>query len=233
MLPNCTFDVVSLVSYLQSLAQSNPGARLSQVKSAFCEHFGLIDVEFQDADGKRVPENTQVLNAVPRACFVRLTIPCTAPHIVTAVVERADSPGESAVPGPRPQAPEGTPLAGSSPENEHLEIFVRQFDQRERSSGQMWAKYVVNTLLPDIGLAPIEGKRFLRRLEAEGLIRTTKVPSRDNPAFSATRFHLNREHPRVQAILEGGRQTGPRIRPLIKLPPGSELVSETLIRERR
>ena len=98
----------------------------------------------------------------------------------------------------------------------------------------MWAKHVVNEFLPELGLPPVEGKRFLSRLESEGVIATTKVRSRNNPDFLATRFHLNRDHPQVKAVLQPGQADAVgSARRRIKLPPGAEPVSETLIRERR
>ena len=98
----------------------------------------------------------------------------------------------------------------------------------------MWAKHVVNDFLPELGLPPAEAKRFLSQLESKGVIETTRVPSRNNPEFLATRFHLNRDHPQVKAVLQPGPADAVgSARRRIKLPPGAEPVSETLIRERR
>jgi hypothetical protein len=242
------FDVEAYLSALEAKAQANPRITLEKATPDVCSAFHLRDVELIDAQEVRIPRHTQVRNALPKlraGGYVQPMIP-----VNTATLERYQNPTFTAPSdeslhsgGPfleeRPAVARGAearPSAGPPEPPISLERFVREFDQRERINGAMWAKYVVNSLLPELGCPASEAKLFLRRIEAEGILFTTQVPSRDHPERPATRFHLYREHPSVRAILQretGGPAARRIIRPMIKLPPGSEPLSEQIIRERR
>lgn len=217
---------VALLEYLDRLAVQTKGLRLSRAKGQCCQQFALSDLELQDANGSRIQENTLVRNAVAKVRdggFVNARVPAGAePAYANVEPYSADQPPLI-----------GAPAEGRLSSRPETDRFIREFASRERTSGAMWAKHVVNELLPELGFPPLEAKRLLRELESEGLVTTTKVPSRNNPEFLATRFHLNRDHPRVKAVLEAQDVPRGRNRPLIKLPPGSESLSEQLIRERR
>ncbi|MGQ9652410.1 MAG: hypothetical protein ACUVXJ_20145 [Phycisphaerae bacterium] len=236
------FDAMAYLAALQSKAERDPHLTLFQAMAESCKEFGLENVVLQDAARKRIHGRTLVSKAVRevrQGGYVTATIAMQTPDngeqpVETTGIVRADSPAPDPSNNQRSRdAYTDYPQASSSSDQE-VERFVREFDQRERTGGAMWAKYVVNTFLPELGMSPLEGKRFLRQIEAEGVISTTKVPSRNNPEFSATRFHLNRDHPMVKTVLEQAKPIGRSIvRPLIKLPPGSEPLSEQIIRERR
>lgn len=65
----------------------------------------------------------------------------------------------------------------------------------------MWAGYIVREMLPRLGYPPEEAKVVLDQFRAEQIITVMKVPNPKNPLFPATGVQLNREHPKVAAII--------------------------------
>jgi hypothetical protein len=119
--------------------------------------------------------------------------------------------GEPGTPPDESRFREGAPAPGSRDlsTEDRYDLFLREFVRLEGRHRFMWAGYIVRELLPRLGFPPDEAKVVLDRLRAENLVSMTKVPNPRNPDFPATGVQLNREHPRIRALLaEQGDLTG-------------------------
>jgi hypothetical protein len=98
---------------------------------------------------------------------------------------------------------EGAPAPGlrDLSTEDRYDLFLREFVRLEGRHRFMWAGYIVRELLPRLGFPPDEAKVVLDHLRAENLVSMTKVPNPRNPEFPATGVQLNREHPRIRALL--------------------------------
>jgi hypothetical protein len=110
--------------------------------------------------------------------------------------------------------------------DERTDMFLREFMRLENRHDFMWAGYIVRELLPRLGFAPEEAKLVLDHLRAEKLVTISKVPNPKNPDFPATGVHLNREHPRVKALLAShprndGATAAPPVRESREAPAAS------------
>lgn len=220
------------IETLVLIARTHGAERLTQVEPLLCDAFGALEVKLQDANGGNLHGDTCLRNAIRDARSVMIRLPWPpigdSPDGVADQSDdalRADGSADAGnAKAPPPQA-----MGGTETEDGIEARFIIEFDRLERQNRFMWAGFVVKELLPQLGLGPTETKPFLRRLEADGLVITTREPNPKNPDFPTTRVSLYRDHPRVQAVLRSAGTRPPRIR----FPDGGECVSDLLIRERR
>lgn len=117
-----------------------------------------------------------------------------------------------------------------------LARIVLALDRAERAPNRSFVaiKSFRDRTLPGEGLRPDEAAMALNRAIAEGLIRTSKIPNPNNPAFPTTTVRLDRSNPRVAALLSGTRPEAETRRP--RFSPrnfGAVSASEIVIRDRR
>jgi hypothetical protein len=91
----------------------------------------------------------------------------------------------------------------SVPEHERVDWFIREFNRLEQSHEFMWAGYIVKELLPRLGITTAEARELLDEFQADGIVTVKKIPNPRNPEHPASAVELQRDHERVQAVLEG------------------------------
>ena len=223
-----------IVRHVKALAQTTGNLELARAAEMLCAELDAVEVKIQDQLRDDLHGGTLFQNAVERGRYLVVRYELNA------------AAGQAALQAPPP--PPGNPEPGPADLQREVEMkssgeqgstnppgtangreaFIREFDKRERANRFMWAGFVVNELLPQLGFVGAEAKRFLKRLEAEGIVATVKEPNPRNPDFPTTRVLLNREHPVVRQVLSGGPLE--RFRP-IDIAGGP--LSEDIIRDRR
>lgn len=87
---------------------------------------------------------------------------------------------------------------------------VRALERAEREPGKTFTaiKTFRDRILPQAGMAGEQASVALNGAIAEGLVLTGRIPNPNKPGFWTTTVRLNREDPRVRAILGAG-EPGP------------------------
>ncbi|HPC21361.1 MAG: hypothetical protein KBH81_13495 [Phycisphaerae bacterium] len=206
---------------LSGLARTHAQEPLSEIQRILRGVLGLDEIQFQGPDGHELRADTTLQQALEQyaAVAVKLQIkPVAAP---------AAAPS-AAAPAAESRFREGAPAADVSKlsMDERTDMFLREFMRLENRHDFMWAGYIVRELLPRLGFAPEEAKLVLDHLRAEKLVTISKVPNPKNPDFPATGVHLNREHPRVKALLAShprndGATAAPPVRESREAPAAS------------
>jgi hypothetical protein len=214
-----------LITAIRGLAARSPELTLAQAApelGALARKEGARTVQFLDSSGQPLRLNTRLQNAVAKADSVSINVPWNSSPASPEAGSGAAPTLQSAapvVPGPVSE-PAGLSAA--------RERFIVEFDRLERANSFMAAKYVIDSLIPRVGIPSPDAKQFLRDLVAAGIVETTRVPSRRNPEFQATRVQLNRTHAAVERVLGNGKS--PDFQP-IRIPGGP--LSEDIISNRR
>lgn len=188
---------------LSGLTRTHAHEPLSEIQRILRGVLGLDEIHFQGPDGHELPPDATFQQALEQyaAVVVRLQLK-PAPALAAAPAATA--------PAAESRFREGAPPADVSKlsMDERTDLFLREFMRLENRHDFMWAGYIVREMLPRLGFAPEEAKLVLDHLRAEKLVTISKVPNPKNPDFPATGVHLNREHPRVQALLAGHSRNG-------------------------
>lgn len=184
---------------LIGLLHTHGNAPLREIERILCAVLHVEEVRFIDYSGGDRSPDTPLAQAVHNGCDVIVRLHCAPPGQSVArggMVSRSE-PGES-------RFREGLPAAKGEAflTDPRCTEFVREFLRLEQHHDFMWAGYVVRELLPRLGFLPEEAKLVLDQLRDEELVSTSKVPNPKNPNFPATGVCLNRDHPRVKALLE-------------------------------
>lgn len=196
---------------LHRLVRTHAHSPLSEIQQILAEVLEAEEVRFQDARGRDIWEGTTLEDLLSAPFHVALRV-APAPsangvHAADVGVNGNVVAAQADTLAPRRPAPaagvDAPPHAGSSADGweARYESFCREFDRLERRHGFMWAGYIVKELLPRLGFEAESAKAVLDQLQAEGLVKVSKVPNPKNPLFPATGVQLNHDHPRVRAAL--------------------------------
>ena len=187
-------------------------------------------VNRDDTAPSTAPEGGNLEGAMPAALVMDSEAPCTggfscsplptSPPSKQSVVE----PSQSV----RPSSPTRT-HNGPVPPVYNEAFLIREFDRRERDRGPIYAGFIVNDLLPRMGFDASDGKRILRAMEAQDMVRTEQKPNPKDPQRTTSFVTLNREHPHVARVLCGAAAIQ-RSFPIGTIE--GEPLSQTIIRER-
>ncbi len=187
-----------LSTTLCRLARTHGSYPLSQIESLLAGIFEAETVAFRDPLGQPLPADTTLAGLIAAPFAVTVHVLCGPPRV------RGSADGDArptAAPDPASRFHAGQPPADDQSPDARFERFVRDFDRLEQHHEFMWAGYVVREFLPRCGFPADEAKVILDRLRAEGILAVSKVQNPRNPGFPATGVRLNRDHPRVTAIL--------------------------------
>jgi len=183
-----------LEQILGGLANTHGTAPLGEVKRILQGVLGVEEIRLFGPQGAELSDDLALQQARGQLWDVSVRVQC-AP---AAARPDAAAPG-----GAESRFREGSsaPPPGDIGADQRYEAFLREFVRLEQRHEFMWAGYIVRELLPRLGFPAEEAKVVLDRLRAENLVTMTKVPNPKNPDFPATGVQLNREHPRVKALL--------------------------------
>lgn len=217
----------TLISHLLLRLRDWGSLTLSAAAARLAAELDLDALRFLDANRRALPGQTLYRNALHDAVVVEITLRIP--------------PNEGVAPTPdaRPSLSVSTqtdrPLPAPPPDlqDDLLRRVVLELARRDQQGRPMWIGYVLQTLLPQLGVSGPEASAFYRQLESEGLVVSRKVPNPKNPQFPSTMVALNREHPRIRSMLNEHRDTGDTRGGFARVRVRGEPVSETLIRERR
>jgi hypothetical protein len=178
------------------LSRTHGNSSLADVERTLCEVFDAAEVRFLDAEGRPLPPDTQLRDALLR------------PFRTSVVVEyQPQRGGGREVPhrttgGAAPVAPAASRFRPEvvAPED-RVDWFVREFVRLEQSHEFMWAGYIVKEMLPRIGVNATEARELLDQLQADGIVTVSKIPNPKNPDHPASGVQLNRGNTRVAAIV--------------------------------
>jgi hypothetical protein len=197
---------------LQVLSRTS-GSKVGDIQDMLAELWGADSVEFHYAGGER-----------------KVRADASIEYILENPVElRAFFSPATGQPMQTPATVQNNSLTASTspPTSPEQERFIRDLDILERRNAFTWIKFIMNERLPQIGIPAAESRQFIDQLLHDGVIVTKKLPNPNNPDFPSTVVALNRTHPVVQQILNGGRGT---FEP-IEMPGGP--LSDDIIRDRR
>ncbi len=183
-----------LTAVLRRLAETHGDAPLAEIERILAGVFEARSVRFVVAHStdRAAPLTLRALLDRPFDAVIELQtqlmgLPAGGGRTAPGSVSRFQ-------PGDAPPAPEPSAEA-------RCDEFIREFARLEQRHEFMWAGYIVRELLPRVGFPDAEAKVVLDRLRMDGILHMTKVPNPKNPHFPATGARLNRQHPRVIAVL--------------------------------
>ncbi|MGD8451649.1 MAG: hypothetical protein PVJ57_07500 [Phycisphaerae bacterium] len=180
---------------LAGLARTHARAPLSEIATILSAVLGVERVDFRDANGQELPVDLPLRDALDRSCRVNVDLE------LGRLASRTGT-GDAGLASRFREGPSAIETQDIS-EDERYDLFLSEFLRLEQHHEFMWAGYIVRELLPQLGFAPEEAKLVLDRLRTENLVTVSKVPNPKNPDFPATGVHLNHDHPRVKALIEG------------------------------
>lgn len=189
-----------LQSLLGGLIRTHGKSPLSEIRRILRGVLQVEGVTFHDQDGRELPGDTPLHKALDKPCELSVRLPCAPISLADA-----DDAAAAAQYGPPRESRFredvlATPAVDPATDPRYTQ-FLHEFLRLEQHHDFMWAGYIVRELLPRIGFAAEEAKAVLDRLRVEEVIIITKVPNPKNPDFPATGVKLNRDHPRVKALL--------------------------------
>lgn len=210
---------------ISKISEFSTAATLADVKKLVMASWpGATDVLFLNQYGKRIAAQTALINALYDVAKVRVAVEHTIEFpIDAALVRESWENGLSAS-----AVAEDLPAVAEAEHDVLIGKFVRAFARLENVNNFMWIGYVLKTLLPELGLTGIEAREFFARLEADGVVTTSKRPNPAKPDFPATTVQLNRNHPFVKQTLQNGK---PQTFQPVKIPGGP--LSDDIIQDRR
>lgn len=184
-----------LRSVLFRLARTHSHSTIADIERTLGEIFDANTVRFADLEDQPLDPETPLRDVLQRPSRVAITLEIAPGRVhPRSDKERA---GQDGPPPPSRFQPE--PVL--SPEA-RVDWFIREFSRLEDTHEFMWAGYIVKEFLPRIGLATPEARAMLDQLQDDGIVTVNKLPNPRNPEHPASGVELNRDHPRVQAILQ-------------------------------
>lgn len=233
------FGKASLRNLLTHLVEVDSKINVSRSKQLLRAIWGADSVDIVTSDGRPIHGRTLLENALAEVESLQLRVTFNvAPEGEFASVARAESahlppegrePRESGTP-----AEDGDVDADAPPPSPHIapvvERAIRELAGRERTRDFIWAGFVVNELLPRLGVDKREAQELFDRMVDEGILALRKRPNPNNPDFPTTTVELVRSNEVVQQVLRTEANGRRRFEPV---PIRGEPASETTVRERR
>lgn len=176
---------------------------LKEAEVRLAEELGFDDVELLDSSQRPIHGRTLFKKAIETAASAQVTVPLRR----------------------------GEPVRSYDNLNEPVPPHLIRAMERAEQNGPIWAGYLINTLVPQLGYGPSDARDMLRKMEAEGIVTIFKQPNPRSPDRPTTYVRLNRENRIVHAALRAtGNVSPPGFRP-IKIRGGP--ISDDIIRDRR
>jgi len=202
-----------LTAVLRRLADTHGDTPLAEIERILAGVFEARTVRFVVAHSGDRAEPLTLRALLDRPCDVVIELQTQLMGLPAGGGRSATGAASRFQPGDAPPAPEPSAEA-------RCDQFIREFARLEQRHEFMWAGYIVRELLPRVGFPDAEAKVVLDRLRMDGILHMTKVPNPKNPHFPATGAKLNRQHPRVIAVLgePTAADAGPEHPPVGSLP---------------